>query len=263
MSDPGTVAEIAALRRNLRELVELDAWFGVSMLPKPVERGTGSARQALVPAPVTPPAPTAAGVQEPVGAQPSAEPLPSDPVAALAQIARRIAACQACTLCSGRRNTVPGEGAPRPRLLFIGEGPGADEDRSGRPFVGPAGQLLDKMITAMGLARDQVYIANVVKCRPPDNRTPESDEVAACLPYLEQQVQVLAPRIICTLGNTPLRALTGDPTAGITRHRGRPFQWRGITVVPTFHPSYLLRNPDGKKPCWEDLKKVMALLATG
>jgi uracil-DNA glycosylase len=176
----------------------------------------------------------------------------------LSDITNAIAACKACRLCDGRRNTVPGEGNPAPTLLFVGEGPGADEDEQGRPFVGAAGQLLTKMIEAMGLKRDEVFIANVVKCRPPGNRTPEADEVNACLPFLEQQIALLKPKIICALGNTPLRALTGDDKAGITRMRGQKLSYRGITMIPTFHPSYLLRNPEAKKPCWDDLKLVLA-----
>jgi DNA polymerase len=175
----------------------------------------------------------------------------------LAAIAAQIAACTRCKLCPTRTRTVPGEGNPSPDLLFVGEGPGADEDAQGRPFVGPAGQLLTKMIAAMGLRRDEVFIANIVKCRPPDNRAPEPDEVAACMPFLEAQVQALKPKVICALGNTPLRALMGDDKLGITRMRGKRLAWKGFVLIPTFHPSYLLRNPTAKKPCWEDLLTVL------
>ncbi len=134
--------------------------------------------------------------------------------------------------------------------MFVGEGPGADEDASGRPFVGAAGQLLDKMIGAMGLAREQVFICNVVKCRPPGNRAPEPEEMAACLPFLEAQLGVLRPKVICLLGATPLKTLLG--LSGITRLHGQRQEWRGIPVIPSFHPAYLLRNPEAKKPAWED-----------
>lgn len=175
----------------------------------------------------------------------------------LEQIATQIATCRACGLCETRRSTVPGEGNPQPELLFVGEGPGADEDATGRPFVGAAGQLLTKMIVAMGFKREDVYIANIIKCRPPGNRTPEPAEVTACMGYLRRQIAVLKPKVICALGNTPLRALMGDDKLGITRMRGQKLQFAGITMIPTFHPSYLLRNEEAKKPCWEDLKLVL------
>jgi len=171
-----------------------------------------------------------------------------------------VAACRACGLCQTRTNTVPGEGNPSPELVFVGEGPGADEDAQGRPFVGRAGELLTAMIAAMGFSRESVYICNVVKCRPPGNRLPEKDEVAACIGYLVRQLELLRPKVICSLGNTPLRALTGNDKLGITSVRGQVLDWRGTPLVPTFHPAYLLRNPPAKKPCWEDLKVVLKVL---
>ncbi|TVR13075.1 MAG: uracil-DNA glycosylase [Planctomycetota bacterium] len=206
----------------------------------------------------SPQASSAASLPAPIFA-----PADTPAVQRLERVAELVAACQRCGLCAaGRQHTVPGEGAADARLLFVGEGPGFEEDRSGRPFVGPAGQLLDRMIQAMGLSRDQVFIANVVKCRPPDNRTPEAEEVAACLPYLQEQVAAIAPEVICTLGHTPLRALRDDQRIGITRARGSTFTWRGVTVVPTFHPSYLLRNESAKRLAWADLKQVMQLLGS-
>ena len=222
------------------------------------------APRAPTPAPVeviTPavraPVQTATPVPDPERWTPPADLLSVPPADSLARIAAEVATCRRCGLCATRTTTVPGEGSPAPELLFIGEGPGADEDKTGRPFVGEAGQLLDKMIAAMGLARRDVFIANVVKCRPPGNRTPEPLEVASCLPYLQAQIAVLKPRIICTLGNVPLKALFGDDVPGITRSRGQRMTWQGISVIPTFHPSYLLRNPAAKKPCWEDLQAVL------
>ncbi len=174
-------------------------------------------------------------------------------------IAREVAGCVACPLCESRTRTVFGVGDPSARLMFIGEAPGFDEDRLGEPFVGKAGQLLDRMIAAMGLRREQVYIANVVKCRPPQNRAPEAREAVACLPYLRRQIDIVRPEVICLLGNTPLRAVLGS-SEGITRARGRVIEWQDTPVVPTFHPAYLLRNTADKRLAWEDLQTVMRLL---
>jgi DNA polymerase len=142
-------------------------------------------------------------------------------------------------------------------LCFVGEGPGADEDAQGQPFVGLAGQLLDRMIAAMGFSRDEIYVCNIVKCRPPENRKPEPDEMAACRPFLEQQLELVAPQVIVALGATAVQGLLGT-TEGITRLRGRWKLYRGrIAVMPTFHPAYLLRNPKAKREVWEDLQAVL------
>ncbi len=169
-------------------------------------------------------------------------------------------ACMRCKLCTlGRSQTVFGVGNPKARLMFVGEAPGEDEDKRGEPFVGRAGQLLTKIIEAIGLSREQVYIANVIKCRPPGNRNPEPDEVAACEPYLFRQIDVINPAVIVPLGKFAAQCLlkTTDP---ITRLRGRTFDYRGTTLIPTFHPAYLLRNPSAKREVWEDMKKVRAIL---
>ena len=168
--------------------------------------------------------------------------------------------CTRCKLCTlGRRQVVFGVGNPDARLMFVGEGPGEDEDKQGEPFVGRAGQLLTKIIEAIGLTREQVYIANVIKCRPPGNRNPEPDEVAACEPFLFRQIEAIKPRVIVPLGKFAAQSLlkTTDP---ITRLRGREFEYRGATLIPTFHPAYLLRNPSSKREVWEDMKKVRSLL---
>jgi DNA polymerase len=168
--------------------------------------------------------------------------------------------CTRCKLCGlGRRQVVFGVGHPRARLMFVGEAPGEDEDRQGEPFVGRAGQLLTKIIEAISLTREQVYIANVIKCRPPGNRNPEPDEVATCEPFLFQQIALVQPRVIVALGKFAAQCLlrTTDP---ITRLRGREFDYRGATLIPTFHPAYLLRNPPAKREVWEDMKKVRAIL---
>jgi DNA polymerase len=170
--------------------------------------------------------------------------------------------CQRCKLFSTRTNIVFGEGSPKADLMFIGEGPGADEDATGRPFVGRAGQLLTKMIEAIDLKREDVYIANVVKSRPPGNRAPESDEVKACIPFLFRQIAVIRPKLIVALGNPAMQALL-DTKIGITKMRGQLQDYprvSGIKVLPTFHPAYLLRSPDKKREAWEDLKKARAFL---
>ena len=166
--------------------------------------------------------------------------------------------CRNCPLCETRLNAVPGEGDPHARLMFIGEGPGADEDRQGRPFVGAAGQLLDKMIGAMHLAREDVYIANIVKCRPPGNRMPGEDEAAACIGYLKKQIELIQPEVIVLLGGTALHFLL--QIDGITKYRGRWQSYNNIAVMPTFHPAFLLRKAEAKREAWHDLKLVMAKL---
>ncbi len=187
-----------------------------------------------------------------------AAPVPAD-FKSLEEIAVHISACRNCGLCQTRNLTVPGEGnSNEPDLMFIGEGPGADEDAQGRPFVGKAGQLLTKMIEAMGYKREEVFIANVVKCRPPNNRKPEREEMELCLPYLRQQIKLIQPKIIIGLGGTAMEGLLGQP--GITRMRGVWQEYQGIKLMPTFHPSYLLRDPSKKKDVWLDLQEVLAAL---
>jgi len=169
--------------------------------------------------------------------------------------------CRRCKLCAARQTIVFGDGSPDARLMFVGEGPGADEDRQGLPFVGRAGQLLNDIIKAMGYARKEVYIANVVKCRPPENRTPQPDEVAACTPFLFKQIELIQPRVIVALGSPAAQSLLGT-TAGITKIRGTFREYNGIRVMPTFHPAYLLRNPAAKREVWDDMQQVMAYLST-
>ena len=169
-------------------------------------------------------------------------------------------ACTRCVLAGSRQHTVFGEGSPTPKLLVVGEAPGADEDRSGRPFVGRAGQLLTKMLAAIGLPREEVFICNLLKCRPPGNRNPRPDEVAACKPFLREQLRLLDPPLILALGSPAARELL-QTRRGIMSLRGRFMKTReGYRVMPTFHPAYLLRNPAAKRDTWEDLKKVAAEL---
>lgn len=178
----------------------------------------------------------------------------------LERIAAEIAACRACRLCEKRTNVVPGQGCLHPDIMFIGEGPGEEEDLQGLAFVGRAGQLLTQIIEAMGYTRDSVFIGNVVKCRPPGNRTPLPDEMAACLPFLERQIDLIRPKLIVALGGTAIKGLFNDPKIAITRIRGEWMEYRGIPVMPTFHPAYLLRNPPAKREVWEDIKRVLERL---
>jgi uracil-DNA glycosylase family 4 len=166
--------------------------------------------------------------------------------------------CNRCRLRAGCRGVVFGEGDPHARLCLIGEGPGAVEDELGRPFVGPAGELLDRILEAAGFARDEVYISNVVLCRPPGNRVPEDDEIAACRPYLRRRLELMNPGIVVLLGATPLRALV-DSRAKITQERGRWYRLDGRWVLPTYHPAFLLRNPAKKREVWEDFQMVREL----
>ncbi len=172
---------------------------------------------------------------------------------------REVSVCRNCRLHETRTNTVFGEGDPDAMIFFIGEGPGETEDNTGRPFVGRAGELLNKQIAAMGLRREQVFIANIVKCRPPNNRVPAPDEVATCTPYLERQLEIVRPKVIVTLGLPAAKyMLKSSSTMG--RLRGQWHDWRGIKLMPTYHPSFLLRSPtyENRSAVWSDLQKVMA-----
>jgi uracil-DNA glycosylase family 4 len=177
----------------------------------------------------------------------------------LARIREDIGDCKRCRLCEARSNIVFGDGSPRAQLVFVGEGPGHDEDIQGLPFVGRSGKLLTQMIEAMGLTRADVYICNIVKCRPPQNRPPERDEVATCSPFLDRQLAVLAPKVIVCLGNVAAQTLLGTKKS-ISAFRGQWFDFRGSKLMATYHPAFLLRTPSAKSEVWTDLKKVMAEL---
>jgi DNA polymerase len=191
--------------------------------------------------------------------QPSALVPPRQKAAALEAIREEIGDCQRCPLAAGRHTIVFGDGDPNARLMFVGEGPGADEDAQGLPFVGRAGQLLNNMITAMGLRRDQVYIANIVKCRPPQNRVPEPQEAHTCSPFLFRQIDVIRPEVIVALGATAATYLLGGKSP-LNALRGRIHQARGSKLIVTYHPAYLLRDPRQKKEAWVDLQIAMAEL---
>lgn len=167
--------------------------------------------------------------------------------------------CTRCPLCQARTHIVFGEGPPDARLVFVGEGPGFDEDQSGHPFVGKAGQLLNKIIVAMNLSREMVYIGNIVKCRPPGNRNPEPNEIHQCLPFLKRQLSAIRPRVVCALGKVAAQTLLETDTP-ISRLRGKFHEAMGIPVMPTFHPAYLLRNPEKKGDVWRDVQQIMEML---
>ena len=185
--------------------------------------------------------------------------LPVDPTAHLAQLREDLGECTRCKLHSTRTHLVYGVGNPGADLMFVGEAPGRDEDQQGIPFVGRAGQLLTKIIEAIDLQRDDVYIANVIKCRPPNNRNPEPDEIQTCQPFLFAQIDAVQPKVIVALGAFAVRTLLQREDA-ISRLRGRVFDYRGAKLVPTFHPAYLLRSPDKKRDVWEDMKTVRSML---
>lgn len=178
---------------------------------------------------------------------------------ALPDLAAAVAACRACSLCGTRTQTVFADGSPTARLLFVGEAPGRDEDAQGLPFVGRAGQLLNKMIAAIDMKRDEVYICNVLKCRPPDNRVPAPDEVERCRPFLEQQIALVKPALICALGLSAAQALL-QTKSSMASMRGKTFAFRGVPVIPTYHPAALLRNPGLKREAWIDLQRVRDFL---
>lgn len=177
----------------------------------------------------------------------------------LAEIRTDLGDCTRCKLSESRTHIVFGEGDPNAQVVFVGEGPGFDEDKCGQPFVGAAGQLLTKIITAMKLTRETVYICNIVKCRPPKNRNPAPDEIGQCLPFLKRQLTAINPRVICALGRVAAHTLLETETP-ISRLRGRFHEVMGIPVMPTFHPAYLLRNPEKKRDVWEDVQQIMNML---
>jgi uracil-DNA glycosylase len=187
-------------------------------------------------------------------------PKPSQTLSGLSAVREELGDCTRCKLYSGRTNIVFGEGNPQAVLVFVGEGPGQEEDEQSRPFVGAAGQLLtDIIVKGMKVKREDVYICNVVKCRPPDNRNPDPDEIEACEPFLKKQLAAINPTVIVALGNTAVKTLL-KTSEGITSLRGKWQTYQGIPLMPTFHPAYLLRNPSGKKLVWDDIQQVMKKL---
>ncbi|MCX8071624.1 MAG: uracil-DNA glycosylase [Candidatus Binatia bacterium] len=225
---------------------------------RPTEAREQEGKQTVTPRSTEPP------TAPPAPAAPTMRSLFSDPQLLAARTLDDVRAvlgdCRRCKLCSSRTQIVFGVGNPRAELMFVGEGPGRDEDLQGEPFVGRAGQLLTEIITkGMKMRRVDVYIANVVKCRPPDNRNPEPDEVAQCLPFLQRQIEIVSPRVIVALGKVAAHALL-QTTTPISRLRGQWHTYRGIPLMPTLHPAYLLRNPADKRLVWEDIKQVIRQL---
>jgi DNA polymerase len=253
----GTRAEaIAAARALLQDLAE----EGIDFLgPVPVRRAPERPVQPAAP-PRAAPAAGADTLVPPLGPVPTEGPRAE----LLVQIRADLGDCTRCRLHEKRRHIVFGEGSPDAPVVFVGEGPGADEDRSGRPFVGRAGELLTRMIAAVGWRREDVYICNIVKCRPPENREPELDEIASCRPFLERQLLGIAPRAIVSLGKPATSTLLGRAVA-ITKARGIWQEWGGIPVMPTFHPAYLLRNytRETRQAVWDDLRAVKARVEGG
>ncbi len=225
MADPRE--ELRDIARGLREQLEAQLQLGIEALPRPPE------------AAAPPPSP--------------AVPLGMPAFKTLDDVRAHLGDCTRCKLHKGRHTIVFGVGNPKAHLVFVGEGPGADEDAQGEPFVGRAGQLLTRIIEAIQLRREDVYICNIIKCRPPGNRNPEPDEVASCEPFLRAQLAVIKPKLICALGSFAAQTLlrTKEP---ISRLRGRFHAYEGIPLLPTFHPAYLLRNPHEKRTVWEDMK---------
>jgi uracil-DNA glycosylase len=236
--------ELATLVVSLRRLLQREQRLGIRFVARP-------AVDSMMPAAMESDKP-AANAPRPISSQPD-----RGNVTNLQELRDDIGDCRRCKLHSGRTHVVFGIGNPTARLMFVGEGPGRDEDLKGEPFVGRAGQLLTDIITkGMGLRREDVYIANVVKCRPPQNRNPEPDEVASCEPFLKKQIELIRPEIIVALGKFAVQTLLQSKVP-ITRLRGNWHTYMGIKLMPTFHPAYLLRNPADKKLVWEDIKKVM------
>lgn len=225
------------------------------VLPPPSAPGANLFGVTKTAAPAPPPMPISEPFTSPLLA-------PGEKSLRLAEMdANEVRGCTKCRLSQTRSNTVFGEGSPDARLVFVGEGPGETEDRTGRPFVGRAGEKLTQMIAGMGLTREQVFIANIVKCRPPGNREPAPDEVATCTPYLERQLEIIRPRVIVTLGRPALQFMIGQKVS-ISRMRGQWLSWRGVKLMPTFHPAYILRNytRETRAAVWSDLQQVMTEL---
>ena len=239
-------------RRNMAKRSVQQATKSVTASPEtqPAPKGTGAARPATSPAASIPPVGNASSLFEVL------DRVEGD---TLERIREDLGECTRCRLHKQRNKIVFGAGSPRAELVFVGEGPGHDEDIQGLPFVGRAGKLLTQMIEAMGLQREDVYICNVVKCRPPENRKPEDDEVATCSPYLYRQLDVIAPKAIVCLGATAAQSLL-KTRESISRFRGTWFDYRDTKLMVTYHPAYLLRNPAAKSEVWKDLQKVMAHL---
>lgn len=265
MEDPRR-EELAAIAREMKARLSwyrqegIDAW---NISPAPtikVDEGTQRMPNQNKSKPYEPAEQSLLAAEAPSALFPIAS--KATPTRTLQEVRDEIGDCRRCKLCSTRKNIVFGTGSPHAALMFVGEAPGADEDAQGQPFVGRAGQLLTKMIEAMGLSRETVYIANIIKCRPPENRNPQPDEIAACSPFLLKQIEAIRPKVICALGTFSAQTLL-ETQQKISALRGKFHDYHGVKLLPTFHPAYLLRNPNEKKTVWEDLKKIMEELKKG
>ena len=266
---PGQFASAAAWPGHFTTSAAFPGHFASALSQLPPGQATPRPAARTAPAPIAAPSPP--GPPEPTTKPPSAPPPRPEPEhppqadpkptpASLRELRAEVHDCKKCKLHAGRQTTVFGEGSPTARVMFIGEAPGAREDQTGRPFVGAAGEQLDRILHgAMGLQRSEVFIANLNKCRPPGNRTPEPDEVAACLPYLKRQVELIEPEVIVCLGRTAAQNLLGT-TASTTNLRRKQHEYCGIPVIVTWHPAYLLREPSHKRETWDDIKRVNRLL---
>jgi uracil-DNA glycosylase len=246
------------------DLADLLAYLGeigygdLYLRPTVAEASPAPAPDLVAPAPL----PRHGAPEAPQAAGPGKTPDAAERAAQLAGVAATAGGCTRCRLCEGRKKVVFGSGNPNAELMLIGEGPGAEEDRQGLPFVGPAGELLTRIIQAIDLTREEIYIANVVKCRPPGNRDPQPDEVAACRGYLESQIALVQPQVIVALGRVAAQTLLGNASP-IGRMRGRWVRIQGVPAMVTYHPAALLRNPALKRPTWEDMQKVRDRLRSG
>jgi uracil-DNA glycosylase len=267
MASSDVRAELGEIAAMASELLQWEATVGCDAIaPPPLGRDPEAPTE---PAGAPPPEPIRHAPAAPAAAEPAApspRPAPRAPAPEtrkrLEVLAAEAAACTRCGLHTGRTRSVFARGHPETDLVFVGEGPGYHEDQQGQPFVGKAGELLDRMVAAMGFGRDDVYICNVVKCRPPENRTPLPDEAAACEPYLRGQLEAIRPRVIVALGKCAAQSLgCASPSGG--RWRGVWGTYQGIPVMPTYHPAFLLRSPQFKRPVWEDLQQVMTRLSQG
>jgi DNA polymerase len=258
MSSSGSQGRIGEVAAQLRTRVEYDRELGVLGYPRGAARAPAQPASAPRSVAAPPPAARATPVSRDLFAAPGLAETQT-----LEELRAFIGDCRRCKLAGHRTQIVFGVGNPRARLVFAGEAPGRDEDLKGEPFVGRAGQLLTEIITkGMKLRREDVYIANVIKCRPPENRNPEPDEVACCEPFLIRQLELIRPEVIVALGKFAVQTLLGTKEP-ITRLRGRWHDYHGIPLMPTFHPAYLLRNPADKRLVWEDIQKVMQALGIG
>ena len=272
------IIECISLEGERAPLLSLDSGVRTSLFA-PLQRGTAPKQVVPPPKPAAQPRPAAPqGLSSPGPSVQRREPgaAPAGPASKVSQVKeepkayrpagtlpagdlgllqKAVSACEKCKLHSGRTNTVFGSGPSTAKLMFIGEGPGEDEDRQGEPFVGRAGQLLTRIIQSINLTREEVYIANIIKCRPPGNRNPEPDEIKACEPFLIKQLEAIRPMIICALGTFAAQTLL-ETDEKISRLRGRFFSYRNARLIATFHPAFLLRNPERKRDVWEDMKMI-------